>query len=280
MAFTTPTMRRAFGGCAGNIAYGLKRLGDEPVLAATAGGDFAPYRARLEALGIGCAGVREYADAFTAQAYIVTDDEHSQITLFHPGAMNFAHELDAAALLPADCGVAMVSPNGRDGMLAHAEVLSRRGVRLIADVGQAVGLFNGAELRRLLGFADMAIFNCHELDLATKAMELTEAEAAEMVAALVVTDGERGSRAVMNGEVLTAGAVMLGATRDPTGCGDAFRAGMLHGILRDWPWRDILDFSALVAGVKAGHDGGQEYELTPGLARRLFREKFGRGLGD
>ena len=278
VAFTTPTMRRAFGGCAGNIAYGLKRLGDEPILAATTGGDFAPYRERLDGLGIGRAAVREYADAFTAQAYIVTDNENSQITLFHPGAMNFAHEIDLESALPPDCGAAIVSPNGREGMLAHADELARRGIPLILDLGQAVGLFNGEEIRRMLGRASMAIFNRHELDLAAKAAEMTEDEAAEMVDALVVTDGERGSQARINGEVVSAGAVILGETRDPTGCGDAFRAGMLHGILRGWEWRDILDFSALVAGVKALSNGGQEYELTPESARELFREKFGRGV--
>ena len=131
----------------------------------------------------------------------------------------------------------------------------------------------------MLGRADMAIFNRHELDLAAKAAEMTEDEAAEMVDALVVTDGERGSWARVNGELVSAAAVILGETRDPTGCGDAFRAGMLHGILRGWEWRDILDFSALTAGVKALADGGQEYELTPESARELFRERFGREAG-
>ena len=289
VAFTTPTMRRAFGGCAGNIAYGLKKLGDDPLMAATAGADFAPYRARLTALGVSVAGVREYAESFTAQAYIVTDNENSQITLFHPGAMNFAHEVDIAALAESECAgdknkggnggeVAIISPNGREGMLAHAESLSARGFRVVWDVGQAVGLFDGAELRRMLECATYAIFNRHEFDLTAKAAGLDEASASALVEALVITDGERGSRALVGGEAFSADAVILGETRDPTGCGDAFRAGMLHGIMRGWGWRDILDFSALVAGVKAGCDGGQEYEISAESARELFRRRFGRSV--
>ena len=287
VAFTTPTMRRAFGGCAGNIAYGLRALGDAPVLAATAGGDFAPYRARLEGLGIATAGLREYPDAFTAQAYIVTDDENSQITLFHPGAMNFAHEIDVVALAEGEgdegdgvgVEIAMVSPNGREGMLAHMEALAERGVCVVLDVGQATGLFEGGELRRMMGWADYAIFNRHEFELTAKAAGLDEREAAEMVRGLVITDGERGSRAVVEGEAYEARALVLGATRDPTGCGDAFRAGMLHGMMRGWGWRDILDFSALIAGVKAQSSGGQEYEVSAESARRLFRKCFGREVG-
>ena len=282
VAFTTPTMRRAFGGCAGNIVYGLRLLGDAPVLAATAGGDFAPYRARLEALGIATAGLREYPDAFTAQAYIVTDDENSQITLFHPGAMNFAHEIDVVALAESEredgagVDIAIVSPNGREGMLSHMEALSSRGVRVVLDVGQAVGLFDGGELRKMLGWADCAIFNRHEFALTAKATGLDEGEVAGMAGGLVITDGERGSRAVVGGEAYEAKALVLGATRDPTGCGDAFRAGMLHGMMRDWDWRDILDFSALLAGVKAQSDGGQEYKISAELSRELFRKHFGR----
>ena len=283
VAFTTPTMRRAFGGCAGNIAYGLKKLGDDPVMAATVGADFAPYRARLQSLDISAAGVREHADAFTAQAYIVTDNENSQITLFHPGAMNFAHEVDVAALADSAGGMkagdlAIISPNGREGMLAHAESLSARGFRVVWDVGQAVGLFNGGELRRMLECASFAIFNRHEFDMTAKAAEMDENEAAEMVEGLVITDGEGGSRALVGGEEIAADAVILGETRDPTGCGDAFRAGMLHGIMRGWAWRDILDFSALVAGVKAQCDGGQEYEISPESAREMFRQRFGRAV--
>ena len=281
VAFTAPTMRRAFGGCAGNIAYGLKKLGDQPVVAATVGADFAPYRARLRALEISDAAVREYADAFTAQAYIVTDNENSQITLFHPGAMNFAHDIDLGETLAdsGECDIAVVSPNGREGMLAHAAALAERGARVVLDVGQAVGLFSGAELRKMLEFAAVAIFNSHEFALTAKAAGLDESRAAAMTEALVVTDGERGSRAMVGGKTFAAKAVILGETRDPTGCGDAFRAAMLHGAMRGWEWQDILDFSALVAGVKAQSDGGQEYEISPESAREQFQKHFGRTPG-
>ena len=291
--FTTPTMRRAWGGCAGNIAYGLAKLGDDPLLLATVGGDFAPYRARLREFGIPDDGVREYAESFTAQAYIVTDDDNNQITLFHPGAMNNAHEQDAGATAKAKgANIAIVSPNGREGMLAHAEQLSTLGIPLVVDPGQAVGLFTGDELRKLLGFATCAIFNRHEFATAAKAAGFNEDEASGMVNALIVTDGERGARAwINNGEknagtksagteckVLESDAVVLGETRDPTGCGDAFRAAMLHGLARGWNWRDTLDFSALVAGVKAQSNGGQEYDLSPEQARSEFTKRFGREL--
>ena len=280
VAFNTPTMRRAYGGCAGNIAYGLKQLGDQPVLAATVGADFAPYRARLRGLGISDAAALEFSDAFTAQAYIVTDNENSQITLFHPGAMNFAHKIDIGRVVAeaGECDIAIVSPNGREGMLAHARALAERDARLALDVGQAVGLFSGAEIRQMLDFAGIAIFNSHEFAQAAKVADLDEGRAAAMVEALVITDGERGSRATVGGRTFAADAVILGETRDPTGCGDAFRAGMLHGATRGWEWRDILDFAALVAGVKAQCDGGQEYEISPESAREQFRRRFGRRL--
>ena len=190
VAFESPTMRRHFGGCAGNIAYGLKMLGDEPRIVATVGEDFAPYRARLRELQIEDGGIKTVADSLTAQAYILTDNENSQLIFFHPGAMHFSHIQAAAG--EGDYALAVVAPDGRQGMLRHARDLAARRIPFVFDPGQATPTFAGEELIECLNLAQIAIFNRHEFEMFSKATGVGVAQAASRLRALVVTDGEIG----------------------------------------------------------------------------------------
>ena len=273
--FAAPSMRRAYGGCAGNIAYGLKKLGNEPVLAAAVGDDFELYRQRLDEFGIDNTNLITAAGEFTACAYIVTDTENNQITIFHPGAMNKAHEQNIAAAA-ATCDWAIVSPNGKAGMLKHTRILAKEKIPYIFDPGQGLPLFNGNELGKMFAGASCAIFNRDEFSLFCKKTGMSESAAAAKVDTLIVTNGEHGSIIFNGGEKITIDAVVLGLTMDPTGCGDAYRAALLHGLLRQWKWSDIGRFASLIAGIKALSDGGQNYDINLKDALNKFRKLFGK----
>lgn len=277
-AYLVPTLARALGGCAGNIAYALHQLGDTPTLMATAGNDFAPYAERLAALGIGTAHILILEDFYTAQAYIVTDEGNSQLIFFHPGATGEAHRQRIADIPPPP--LAIVAPNGKAGMLQHSRDLAAAGIPFIFDPGQAIGMFSGEEIVECLTLAPYAIFNESEFSAAQSASGLTAAAAAAMTEALFVTSGERGSRVYLGGdgdggEVVTADCVTLGATQDPTGCGDAYRAGLLYGLMRGWQWLPLLRFAAVIAAVKATHLGGQGYALSLASAAAAYQKTFG-----
>ena len=276
VAFESPTMRRHFGGCAGNIAYGLKMLGDEPRVVATVGEDFAPYRARLRELQIEDGGIKTVADSLTAQAYILTDNENSQLIFFHPGAMHFSHIQAAAG--EGDYALAVVAPDGRQGMLRHARDLAARRIPFVFDPGQATPTFAGEELIECLNLAQIAIFNRHEFEMFSKATGVGVAQAASRLRALVVTDGETGSTIYAQEGAHKIEAAVFGPTVDPTGCGDAYRAGLCHAILRGWDWPTAGRLAAVVAGLNARADGSQGYAPTIDLAREKYREKFAADL--
>ena len=273
--FAAPSMRRAYGGCAGNIAYGLKKLGNEPVLAAAVGDDFELYRQRLDEFGIDNTNLITAAGEFTACAYIVTDTENNQITIFHPGAMNKAHEQNIAATA-ATCEWAIVSPNGKAGMLKHARILAKEKVPYIFDPGQGLPLFDGDELGKMFIRASCAIFNHDEFSLFCKKTGMSKTAATAKVDTLIVTNGEHGSTIFNGGEKINIDAVVLGSTIDPTGCGDAYRAALLHGLLRRWKWADIGRFASLIAGIKARTNGGQNYDINQKSALNKFRKLFGK----
>ena len=272
VAFTAPQMRRAFGGCAGNIAYSLSLLGANPILMATVGDDFSPYRARLKKLGIDDSHVRTISGSFTAQAFIITDQDGGQITLFHPGAMEFAHRQK-----PADAeksALAIVAPNGREGMLAHARALADAKTPFIFDPGQGLSLFSADELITLMTLADFAIFNRHEWELMRARVGKTERILSKMVRALIITDGARGSRIRAEEESAIAPAVMLGETADPTGCGDAYRAGLIYAMMRKWNWQTAARFASVIAGFKALSHGGQGHRFSRLQLRKTYRQIF------
>ncbi len=285
--FFARRMRRAFGGCGANIAYGLAQLGDEPLLLAAAGRDFSDYRAHLAECGIADCYVDARDDCWTACAFIANDKNGAQMTIFHPGASANAPRKNAGGIFGGDAPrIAIVSPNGREAILRHIREFSAAGISFVFDPGQALGLLSGEEICEGLAACSCAIFNAGEFALAQKQSGgLTLRAAAEKAGALIITDGVRGARLHLRGDDDGNGndngggehcnAVVTGETVDPTGCGDAYRAGLLHGMLRNWKWRRTMQFAAAIAGIKARSDGGQQYRATAKETEALRKKFFG-----
>jgi len=260
VSFLVPEMRREFGGCAGNIAYNLKLLGGEPVIMATVGDDFGVYADRLDALGLSREAIRTMPGSFTAQAFITTDLADNQITAFHPGAMFFSHENDASKA--RDIGLGIVSPDGRDGMLNHCRQFHAAGIPFVFDPGQGMPLFSGSELLEMVELADYVTLNDYEAELLQARTGLSLDTLATRVKCLVVTRGEAGSRFYVDGRQIEIPVVPAQAIVDPTGCGDAFRAGLLHGIARGWDWETTGHLASLMGSIKIEQRGGQNHTPT------------------
>jgi len=273
VSFLVPEMRREYGGCAGNIAYNLKLLGGEPVIMATVGDDFAVYADRLDALGLSREAIRPLAGSYTAQAFITTDLADNQITAFHPGAMNFSHENDASKV--ADIGLGIVSPDGRDGMLNHCRQFHAAGVPFMFDPGQGMPLFDGDELLEMVELADYVTLNDYEAELLQARTGLALDELAAKVDCLVVTRGEAGSRFHAGGAVFDIPAVPARAVVDPTGCGDAFRAGLLYGIARGWDWLATGRLASVMGSIKIEARGGQNHAPTRADIAARYAAAFG-----
>ncbi len=268
VAFLVPELRREFGGCAGNIAYNLHLLGGAGQAMATVGGDFGPYRARWEALGIDMSRVLEVPETFTAQAFITTDLKDNQITAFHPGAMNEAHR----QAVPADGSVRLgtVSPDGRDGMLAHAREFAEAGIPFLFDPGQGLPMFNGEELLDFIDKATWVAVNDYEAQMIVERTGESLELLARRVEAFIVTRGGEGSQIYTGGEVLHIPAAKPEAIVDPTGCGDAYRAGLLFGLLNDYGWERTGRIASLMGAIKIAHAGTQNHQFTP----REFEQKL------
>ncbi|HMM55591.1 MAG TPA: carbohydrate kinase family protein [Candidatus Desulfobacillus sp.] len=276
VAFEVPAMRREFGGCAGNIAYSLKLLGGEPLIMATVGEDKAPYTHRLERLGLEQSHVTEVPTTFTAQAFITTDLDDNQITAFHPGAMNFSHLNHVADAQRPTIGI--VAPDGREGMLQHAREFREAGVPFIFDPGQGLPLFNGEELLEFLRLADYCCVNDYEAKLLSEKTGKPLEELAGMVEALVVTLGAEGAAIHAGGRRIAIPGVRPDELVDPTGCGDAFRAGLLYGLARGVDWERAGRLAAVMGSIKIAHRGGQNHKpAREEIAARYeaaFGEKF------
>ncbi len=276
VAFEVPAMRREFGGCAGNIAYSLKLLGGEPLIMATVGEDKAPYTHRLERLGLEQSHVTEVPTTFTAQAFITTDLDDNQITAFHPGAMNFSHLNHVADAQRPTIGI--VAPDGREGMLQHAREFREAGVPFIFDPGQGLPLFNGEELLEFLRLADYCCVNDYEAQLLIDKTGKPLEELAGMVEALVVTLGAEGAAIHAGGRRIAIPGVRPDELVDPTGCGDAFRAGLLYGLARGVDWERAGRLAAVMGSIKIAHRGGQNHKpAREEIAARYeaaFGEKF------
>ncbi|MBC7502874.1 MAG: carbohydrate kinase family protein [Herminiimonas sp.] len=276
VAFLVPSMRREFGGCAGNIAYNLKLLGGEPLIMATVGQDSASYLTRLNDLDMTQRCVRTIDTAYTAQAYIITDAGNNQITAFHPGAMTFSHHnkvADAGAVK-----LAIVAPDGRDGMLQHAQQCAELDIPLIFDPGQGLPMFNGAELEAFIDLATYVAVNDYEAELLTSRTGLTLEQIAERVSALVVTRGELGADIFTGGRRIAIPCVTAEKVIDPTGCGDAFRAGMLFGLTHDMDWESTGRLSSLMGAIKIAHQGAQNHVLSRAEIDARFQQAFGYRL--
>ncbi|MHB1360844.1 MAG: carbohydrate kinase family protein [Rhodocyclaceae bacterium] len=276
VAFLVPDMRREYGGCAGNIAYNLRLLGGAPLIMATVGDDSAPYLARLKQLGLSPRHVRAVPDSFTAQAFITTDLDDNQITAFHPGAMNFSHENRIAAARDVTLGI--VSPDGRDGMLRHAREFHAAGIPFVFDPGQGLPMFDGAELLDFIRLAEVCTVNDYEAKLLTERTGKSLAALAGSLRALVVTLGGNGSQIYTGGARLDIPALAAEQLVDPTGCGDAYRAGLLYGMARGWDWQKSGRLATLMGSIKIARRGGQNHKPSRAEIAAQFSAAFGENL--
>ncbi len=273
VSFTVGDMRREWGGCAGNIAYNLRGLGGDPVVMATLGKDGADYRARLASMGVGDDGVREVADQYTAQAFIITDLDDNQITAFHPGAMARSHDNSVGDVAGIRLGI--VAPDGRDGMLLHAEQFANARIPFIFDPGQAMPLFSGEELLQMVDAASVVTVNNYEAHLLAERTGLALTAIAQRVDALVVTMGAEGSLIHTGGGTLRIGVAHAGSIVDPTGCGDAYRAGLLYAMANGWDWQRAGQLAATLGALKIGSRGGQNHDVNRATISALYNQSFG-----
>ena len=273
VAFLVPDMRREFGGCAGNIAYTLALLGGEPLVMATVGDDHEPYSRRLRDLGLAQDHVRTIGGTYTAQAFITTDLDDNQITAFHPGAMNHSHENHVYEA--RDIRLGIVAPDGREGMLRHVQEFYAAGIPFVFDPGQGLPMFRGEELLEFLRMADYVTVNDYEARLLQERTGATLDQLAKQVKALVVTLGARGSVIrTASGEMEIPG-VTAEKIVDPTGCGDAYRAGLLYGIASGMDWPLIGRLASLLGALKIASRGGQNHRFSRDEIADRFRENFG-----
>jgi len=273
VSFQITDMRREWGGCAGNIAYNLRALGGEPVVMGTLGSDGAHYRERLGDLGIAIDGVRIIDDAYTAQAFIITDHDDNQITAFHPGAMNRSHVNRISDV--ADIGLGIVSPDGKDGMQQHAEQFAALDIPFVFDPGQGLPLFTGDELSEMIERASYLTVNDYEAKLLSERTGWSIADIADRVEGLVVTMGGEGSIIHAGGATYAIPAVRPTAIVDPTGCGDAYRAGLLYGIAHGWDWQAIGNLASVMGSLKIASRGGQNHVVDRDAIAACYRESFG-----
>jgi adenosine kinase len=274
VSFLVPEMRREYGGCAGNIAYNLKLLGGEPLIMATVGDDFAAYAERLDAHAISRDYIRHVAGTYTAQAFITTDLADNQITAFHPGAMNFSHENDVRQVPDVKLGI--VAPDGRDGMLRHVRGFHEAGVPCVFDPGQGMPLFSGEELLECVHKSRYVILNDYEAELLQSRTGENLATLARHVEALIVTRGAEGSVIHTAGREIAIAAARPAAILDPTGCGDAYRSGILYGITRGLDWETAGQLASVMGAIKIEHRGGQNHTPTREDIAGRMKDAFGK----
>ncbi len=276
LSFLVPQMRQGFGGCAGNIAYNLKLLGGEVYPMGTVGKDFARYAEWMDRNAIDRRYVMEIEDEFTASAFIITDLDANQITAFHPGAMNCCHR----GRVPTGDGVCigLVSPEGREGMLAHARQFADAGIPYLFDPGQGTPMFNTDELTQFIETADWLACNDYEASMIVERTGVSLKKLAGQVRALIVTRGKEGSVIYAGGEEIEIPPVPPDAVEDPTGCGDAYRAGILYGLQNDMDWPTSGRIASLIGAIKVKCAGTQQHSFTPDEFADRFRDSFGYAL--
>ncbi|MBT2987575.1 MAG: carbohydrate kinase family protein [Candidatus Thiodiazotropha sp. (ex Ctena orbiculata)] len=272
VSFLVPDMRREFGGCAGNIAYNLKMLGGDGKPVGTVGDDFAPYAKWMDECGISRDQVLEVPGSYTAQAYITTDKDDNQITAFHPGAMNQAHQIDVSKINGTTLG--MVSPDGRQGMIEHAAQFAETGVPFIFDPGQGMPMFDGDSLLAFSEQANWLAFNDYEAMLMQERIGKSLKQLALMVEAIILTRGGEGSEIITRDKVYTIPAAPVKAVVDPTGCGDAYRAGILYGLMNDIDWETTGRIAALMGAIKIEQAGTQNHFVSPEEFGHRFEKAF------
>jgi adenosine kinase len=274
VSFLVPDMRREFGGCAANIAYSLRLLGDRGVPMATAGDDFAPYLERLIAQGIPVDHIKVVDGTFTAQAFITTDLDDNQITAFHPGAMQQAH-LNTVADAGLGVALGIVAPDGRQAMIEHAAQFAAAKIPFMFDPGQGMPMFGGEELKTFIRQARWVAVNDYEWGLLQQKTGLTVSDITAQVEALVVTRGAEGSVIYTKTKTVTVPCATPRAIVDPTGCGDAYRAGLIHGLLKGLDWETTGRVASLMGAIKIESRGPQNHSFTLPEFERRYRDNFG-----
>ena len=277
VAFLAPRLERQFGGCAANIAYSLAALGGRPKVLASVGHDGASYVERLERLGIDTRSVITLAQCYTAQAFITTDKDANQITAFHPGAMDEAHRVEVSAAAK-DCGEGtwgIVAPNGKKAMLGHALGFAEAGIPFVFDPGQGLPMFEASELLHVIEASRALILNDYEASMLLQQTRLEEGQLARRLEALVITRGAAGSSLHWMGERLDLAAAPARAEVDPTGCGDAFRAGVLHALARGANWPDAVQLGTVLGAIKVEQVGGQNHRIDREDLRQRWSAHFG-----
>ena len=273
VSFLVPTLRTEYGGCAANIAHNLKMLGGDPLIMATIGQDGTEYLERFAEAGISTRAIRKIASAYTAQCFVTADQDNNQINAFHPGAMEFSHQNNLADHGPLR--VAIIAPDGRDGMLKHATDCVAAGLPFMFDPGQQLPMFSGEELRDFIQKATYLAANDYEFEMLTERTGLSADDIASQLDALIVTRGDLGSEIFANGERMLIPPVAAAAVVDPTGCGDAYRAGLLFGIARGYDWGTTGRLASLLGAIKIAHQGGQNHRFTPESIAERFEAEFG-----
>ncbi len=273
VCFFVPDMRKEFGGCSGNISYNLKLLGGDPLPMGTVGEDFKPYRKWLKKQDIDITHITEVENTYTAQAFLTTDTDNNQIIAFHPGAMNYAHKNRVGDARGVTLGI--VAPDGRDAMVEHAEQFAEAGIPWIFDPGQGLPMFSGEELMTFVEQATYLCVNDYESRLLVDKTGRKLPDIAAEVDALIVTRGGSGAEIMVDGSTMEIPAVSVREVNDPTGCGDAFRSGLLHGIDRGLDWQTTGRLASLMGGIKIEHHGTQNHRPRRQEIADRFKENFG-----
>jgi adenosine kinase len=277
VAFYVPEMRREFGGTAGNIAYNLQLLEGKPLIMATVGEDFTPYTNWLNKNNLNTRHVKEIANSFTAQAFITTDLDDNQITAFHPGAMVESHQ--NSVKVAANVSLAIIAPDGRDGMFLHAKECFEAGIPFLFDPGQGLPMFNGEELLHFIEMATYLAVNDYESQIIQDKTGLNLEQLAAKVEALIVTLGGQGSHIYADGQRYEIPCVKADKIVDPTGCGDAYRAGLLYGISKGWDWPTCGRLASTMGAIKIAHRGGQNHKPTREEIEQIYTQALVNEVG-
>lgn len=277
VCFMVPDMRREFGGCAGNIAYNLKLLNGDPVPMGTVGQDFEPYRQWMTQQRLNHDHVTEIEDTYTAQAFITTDMDDNQIIAFHPGAMSHAHRNRIADVEGVTLGI--IAPDGREAMVEHAEQFAAAGIPFVFDPGQGLPMFDGDELHQFVDTADWVIVNDYESEMLQEKTGVSLGQLANKVKALIVTRGGKGSEIHAGGAMITIPPAKIEQALDPTGCGDAYRAGLLYGLANDLDLETTGRIASLLGAIKIESHGTQNHGFSEDTFAERFNENFGYRFG-
>lgn len=276
LSLTVDGMRRDFGGCCGNIAYNLNLLGGEAVPMGTVGSDFTPYRDWMHSNGIDTTHVVEVEDAYTAQAFVTTDTDNNQITAFHPGAMTDASMVEVHEA--ENIELAIVAPNDKQAMVQHIRQLHGSGIPFMFDPGQSIPVFSGHEMVEFISIANYVCVNDYECKLISNKTGLSLTSIQEMAGILIITHGASGSDVYLDGQQFHIQTVKVSGVVDPTGCGDAYRSGLLYGLANQLDWETSAQLGSLMGGIKVEHSGTQNHSPTLGEIEGRFFDNFGKSI--